>query len=572
MDKNLYTDSSIESLAPREHVRLRPGVYAGDTSNPNHLLLEVFSNALDEYNIGHGDLIEVNINSDNGDVEVIDAGQGFPINVKRDDGATVLTAAFCIMNTSGKFSNDGVYEGSSLGLNGMGAKIVTFLSSKFEVCSWQKGQYEHLWFKDGIFGKKECGKWEDKENPSGTQVKYTPDPQFFDTGITDKKYFENFFHDMTCLCPGLTIRLNNENIKHNGINELIDRKLNDEIEIIDNRLIIEHKDNNGKFDLALSFCGNSGSKIISYVNYGLTTIGPHITSIKSTITRVFNNWAKEQGLLKAKDKNLDGNSIQEGMLLVCNIVTKNVAYNAQVKTTVTKIDSSFATTALAKELEFWLDSNPTDAKAIIEKALVARKAAEAAKKAREAVKNKAAQPKKKKMTFLDMPSKLADCHSRDRSICELYVTEGDSASGGAKLIRDAKFQAIMGLRGKILNCLTATPTQIHKNQEVMNIIQALGLEWNSKGDKVIYDSSKLRYDKFIIAADRDPDGEHIQSLVLTMIWTLVPDLLLEGHVYIALPPLYKAEWNKEYKYLEDKKELEEFSKTHKNFTLSYYKG
>lgn len=211
---------------------------------------------------------------------------------------------------------------------------------------------------------------------------------------------------MACLCPGLTISLNNEKIKHNGINELIDRKLNDEIEIIDNRLIIEHKDNSGEFDLALSFCSNSGSKIISYVNYGLTTIGPHITAIKSTITRVFNNWAKEQGLLKAKDKNLDGNSIQEGMLLVCNIVTKNVAYNAQVKTTVTKIDSSFATTTLAKELELWLDSNPTDAKAIIEKALVARKAAEAAKKAREAVKNKAAQPKKDKA--LKLPTTLSD--------------------------------------------------------------------------------------------------------------------------------------------------------------------
>ena len=173
---------------------------------------------------------------------------------------------------------------------------------------------------------------------------------------------------------------------------------------------------------------------------------------------------------------------------------------------------------------------------------------------------------------MDMPSKLADCFEKDRSICELYLTEGDSASGGCKTIRDASTQAIMGLRGKILNTLTSTPEGWHKNQEIMNIVQALGLSWSSNGKSVIYQEDKLRYDKFIIAADRDPDGSHIQTLILTMVWTLFPDLILNGHVYIALPPLYKAEWGTKYQYLDDKKALDDFRKTHTGFTLTYFKG
>lgn len=560
-DKNLYNEDSIQSLTPREHVQLRPGMYAGNTDTPNQLLLEVFSNALDEHNIGHGDTIIIQTKED-GVCFVEDKAQGFPIGQKREDGITVLEAAFSVMNTSGKYTDDGVYEGTSLGLNGIGLKLVTFLSQWLEVVSYQNGKSEKLRFENGIIVDKKIGKAIDKG--SGTKVWFKPDKQYFKTDKVDNKFFEKFFNDICCLCNNLTIIFNENKIHHNSIEDIIPIKAGKNIEIVDNHFIIEDKD----FKLAMTFTSSSAANIIPYVNYGLTDQGPHITSIKSTITRVFNNWAKQNGLLAAKDKNLDGNSIQEGILLVCNILSTGVKYDAQVKTRVVSLNSDFSS-VLGEQLEIWLDNNPKDAEAIIEKALVARKAAEAAKKARAAVKAKATT--KTKLKIAAMPSKLADCHNKDRSKCELYLTEGDSASGGCKIIRDASFQAILGLKGKVLNCLTSDIKKIQKNAEIVDIIKALGLQW-SIDNSVIYDESKLRYDKLIIAADRDVDGAHIQSLICTMLWVLIPDIILDGHVYIALPPLYKAEWNKQYKYLDDKKALEDFKKDHKDFTLTYFKG
>ena len=560
-DKNLYNEDSIQSLTPREHVQLRPGMYAGNTDTPNQLLLEVFSNALDEHNIGHGDTIVVQTKED-GVCFVEDKAQGFPIGQKREDGTTVLEAAFSVMNTSGKYTDDGVYEGTSLGLNGIGLKLVTFLSEWLEVLTYQNGKSEKLRFENGIIVDKKIEKITNKK--SGTKVWFKPDKQYFKTDRVDNKFFEKFFNDICCLCNDLTIVFNDKEIHHSSIEDIISIKAGNNIEIVDNHFLIEDKN----FKLAMTFTSSSAANIIPYVNYGLTDQGPHITSIKSTITRVFNNWAKQNGLLKAKDKNLDGNSIQEGILLVCNILSTGVKYDAQVKTRVVSLNSDFSS-VLGEQLEIWLDNNPKDAEAIIEKALVARKAAEAAKKARAAVKAKATT--KTKLKIAAMPSKLADCHNKDRSKCELYLTEGDSASGGCKIIRDASFQAILGLKGKVLNCLTSDVKKIQKNAEIVDIIKALGLQWGVD-NSVIYDEDKLRYDKLIIAADRDVDGAHIQSLICTMLWVLIPDIILDGHVYIALPPLYKAEWNKQYKYLDDKKALEDFKKDHKDFTLTYFKG
>ena len=571
MTNNLYKDDSIESLDPREHVRLRPGVYAGDTSNPNQLLMEIFANALDEHNIGHGNLISVYIAEDNV-VYVEDKGQGFPINVVRpEDGKTVLEAAFSVMNTSGKFSDDGVYEGTSLGLNGMGSKLSNFLSSWFEVLSYNNGKFERIWFRDGLFIKRDVGTW-DNSTDHGTVVSYKPDPQFFDTDKTDIKFFENFFNDICCLCPNLEIKLNGVSIKHPaGIEEILPRKIGNNIEIINNPMTLIAQDGKNKLSFALTFTSATSSTIIPYVNYGYTDTGPHITAIKSTITRTFNNWAKENGLLKKDEKNLDGSSIQEGMLLVCNIVSQQVAYNAQVKTTITKMDTSFLTSTLGKELEIWLDNNPEDARIVIEKAIVARRAAEAAKKARAAVKSKASKQEKK--TFLNMPTTLVDCNTKNRQEAELFIVEGLSAASSLVEQRDGKTQAVYSVRGMMLNIQKVAEDKIIQNKEINNLITALGLDYNPKNGKMIYDKKKLRYGKIIAASDADPAGAAIENLLFNILWGLCPELITEGHVYSAEPPLFRVTTKKnEYFFLKGEQELDEFKKTCSSFEIQRCKG
>lgn len=557
---NIYTDESIISVDPREHVRLRPGMYAGDTSNPNQLMMEIFSNALDEHNIGHGNYIMVEI-EDNGVCRVLDEGQGFPITL-RDDGHSVFEASFSIMNTSGKYSDDGVYEGTALGLNGVGLKLVTFLSTGLEASTVHDGKVETIKFEDGILVSREVG---DTNLYNGTIVSWKPDPQFFDSALTDVKYFEKFFNDVTCLCPNLTIKLNKKDISHpNGISDFIDNHLDGNIEITNNRLIIQESNGNNRLDLAMTFCGNSSSRIIPYVNYGLTESGPHITAIKSTITRVMNNWAKENGLLKKGDKNLDGSSIQEGMLLVCNIVSKNVAYNAQVKTAITKMDTSFVTSTLGKAFELWLDMNPDAGRAIIEKALLSRKAAEAAKKAREAVKNKAVAPKQKKK-FLQMPTTLIDATSKNRKNCELIIVEGLSAASSLVAQRDSSVVGVYSIRGMMLNVQKTAAEKIISNKEINNLITALGLDFNPKNAKMVYDASKLRYGKIIACSDADPAGAAIENLLFNILWQLCPELILNGHVYSAEPPLFKVTTSdNKYHFLADQQALNEFTKTYKN--------
>ena len=567
---NLYTDESIESLSPLEHVRLRPGVYAGDTSDATQLAIEILANAIDEHNIGHGDKIVVNVN-DNGTVQIEDTGQGFPINVLREDGETVLQASFDVMNSSGKFHDDGVYEGVSVGLNGMGAKLTNFLSNWLEVISHKDtGEYEHIWFKEGVFDKREVGTG---FNWSGTTVTFKPSPKFFDDPHVNIKKLKEFCDDITCLCPKLTIVFNNESISHpNGISDFLKKNIGSDFEIINTPLIIQESEKKQKLDLALTYTSRNSSNIITYVNCGNTTQGPHITNIKSTITRIMNKWAKEQGILKPKEKNLDGNSLQEGLVLVCNITAENVSYNAQVKTTVTKIDTSFISSTLGRQLEVWLDNNPTDGRNIIEKALLARRAAEAAKKARAAVKAKVkAEPKKKS---LNLPSKLADCYSQDRIKCEIYITEGDSAGGNLKQVRNNEYQAVLPVRGKILNTQKATLEKIMKNAEIVDMINAFGLKVSPDGKRLVYDKSSVRYGKIIIMSDADVDGAHIKNLFYTFIWNFAPELIQDGFVYAGVPPLFRLKNNKEIIYIKDDDALTEFKQENdiSKYQVSRLKG
>ena len=571
MANNLYNDDSIESLSPLEHVRLRSGMYAGDTTDATQLAIEILGNAIDEYNIGHGDIIKINFNGNK--VLILDEGQGFPINVKRDDGETILQASFDVINTSGKFKDDGVYEGLSVGLNGIGSKLTNFLSHELQVISWNsKGEYEKVIFKEGVFQSRETGQ---EQHKSGTFVSFIPSEQFFTTPKVNETKLRNFCEDITCLCPGLTIVFNGEYIKHDdGIKDLLSRSLGSSIPLLNNSFIMFNQVGKQKIDLALTYCGKASSSIIAYVNCGLTTAGPHITGIKSCLTRTLNKWAKEQGLLGAKDKNLEGNALQEGLVLVCNITAENVAYDAQVKSNVTKIDTAFISSSLGEFFEIWLDNNPGDGQLIIEKALVARKAAEAAKKARAAVKAKANSIPTKAKKAIDLPSKLADCFSTDRRSCEIYVVEGDSAGGNLKQVRNNEFQAVFPLRGKMLNTQKASLEKILKNAEIVNLIKAFGLQISSDGKRVIYNNDNIRYGKIIIMSDADVDGAHIKNLFYTFIWNFIPDLIIDGFVYAGVPPLYRLKNNKEVIYLKDDEALEKFKKTGKlkNYQLSRNKG
>ena len=548
----------IESLSPLEHVRLRSDVYAGDCSDATQLIIEILSNSIDEYNIGYGKEIIVKVDNKNHIYSVEDCGRGFPINELREDGETTLQASFDVLNTSGKFRNDGSYAGLSLGKNGQGGNITNFLSHSMEVYSCRNYNYELVKFKEGVFQKRKLGK-STKEH--GTIVTFNPSEEFFDSPTINESKVKQFCNEITCLCQGLIIDYNGQKIFHeNGITDLLSSQVKDNIEIVSNRFIEEFTYGKQGMSVGLTYTSSSSSSIISYVNCGLTDSGPHIASMKSTITRILNKWAKENNLLGDKDKNLDGSSLQEGLILVSNITAENVKYEAQVKSTVTKIDTDFAS-IFGQQLEVWLDSNPEDAKAILEKAILARKAAEAAKRARAAVKNN----KKRGNNFLKMPTSLSDCWSKDRSICELYLTEGRSASSNMVAGRDSKFQAVYGVRGKMLSVLKAKQESIIKNQEINNLIQALGLEFNPKTAKCVYDKSKLRYDKIITATDADFDGFAIENLMLNIFWYICPELILNGHVYSSEPPLFRVITKKnDYVYLKDDAALQQYKQKHPN--------
>mgnify|MGYP004507066171 FL=1 len=522
MAKNDYTKESIQSLTPREHVRKRPSMYCGDTSTPNQLMMELFSNALDEHNIGHGDSIVVSIDK-SGLCRIEDFAQGFLVDEIRDDGKTVFQAAFDTMNTSGKYTDDGVYEGSSLGLNGIGTKLVTYLSKNVAAETVRDGKWECNNFQDGVLYSHQSGKAKEATH-TGTTVTYLPDEQFFGTGQTSVSFFKKFFNDITCICPTLTVFLNGEKISHNSIEDMLDEKRGKDIEIVGNHFVM----NTDQINLAMTFTSGSQAKIIPYVNYGITSSGPHITGIKSTLTRVFNNWAKENNLLTAKDKNLDGAAIQEGIVLVCNINSKGVKYNAQVKDDIIDMDTSF-TSVLGQQLEVWLDSNPEDAKAILDKAILARKAAEAAKRARAAVKNNKKRGNKVKILN---PDKLKDAEFLGQD-STLLVVEGLSAGASMCVAREIDKYGILMLRGKLINALANKDDRLLKNEEIQLLFKALGIRPYED-----YEETSLRYGRIGICVDSDSDGYHIGLLIASALEHFCPKFIQENRLCWLRSPLY----------------------------------
>lgn len=554
----LYDEKSIESLSPLEFTRLRPQVYVGDCEYSTQLLIEIISNSIDEFRAGHGSMIEVSI--DKSKVTVIDEGQGFIPNSFREDGKTILEAAFSVLNTSGKYREDGSYEGTSLGSYGIGSKLATFLSHSLTVTTFRDGLSEKIDFIEGIFDKREVKQI--NKTLHGTTVTWTPSEEFFTHTEVEINKVKDLFKTLVALCPGLTINLYIDDkpvIKYyskNGISDLLDAAIKDK-EIINNRCVMNYVDGKNKLDLVLTYTSNYSSTIVPYVNAGLTESGQHITQLKTILTREMNKFFKEKKWLKDKDENLSGDDINEGLYLIFNLTCAGVAYDAQVKSRVSKIDMKPFTSPFTEALNYWMHANEKEVKIIADKAIGARKAREVAKKARDAAR---AIDKKKKEKVLKFDSKLADCYSKDRKKCEIYIVEGDSASGNIKMARDNEFQAVLPVRGKILNTRKATLEQIQKNAEIMTMIEAFGLTIDVKTMKVTFYPQDLRYGKIIIMSDGDVDGSHIKNLFYTFIWTFCPELISQGYIYAGVPPLYKITIGKEYKYLKNDAELEKFRK------------
>lgn len=456
----------------------------------------------------------------------------------------------------------------------IGSKITTYLSHWLTVTTCRDGKYEVIRFEEGVFKERKVG--ETQPYMHGTTVTWLPSEEFFTHTEVELNKVKDLFKTIVCLCPGLTISLNlggPDSVQYystKGLNDLVDEAVAAK-EIINNRFNMNFIDGKNKMDLVMTYTSNYSSTIVPYVNTGLTESGPHITQIKTALTREFNKFFREKKWLKDKDENLTGDDIQEGMYLVFNITAPNVSYDAQVKSRITKIEVKPFIQALTENLQIWLNNNEKEIKRIADKAINARKARDAAKKAREAVREN---QKKKKEKVLKFDSKLADCYGKDRSKCEIYITEGDSASGNLKTARDNEFQAVMPVRGKILNCQKASLAQIQKNAEIMTMIDAFGLTIDPKTMTVTYEPEDLRYGKIIIMSDADVDGAHIKNLFYTFIWNFCPQLIIDGYIYAGVPPLYKLTIGKEYKYIKNDEALDEWKKANPNkkFTLNRLKG
>ena len=494
-------------------------------------------------------------------MSVQDYGQGFIANEFREDGKTILEAAFSVLNTSGKYREDGTYEGTSLGSFGIGSKITTFLSHNLVAMTVRDGMCETCYFEEGVFKNREVYPTRAK---TGTYVEWVPSEEFFTNVEVEITKIKDLFNTIVCLCPGLTISLDDNGTKtdfysENGLDDLVDKFVKNK-EIINNRFIMNFAKGKEKMDFILTYTSNYSSTLVPYVNTGLTEKGPHITQVKTVLTREFNKFFREKKWLKDKDENLTGDDIQEGLYIVFNYTAPSVSYDAQVKSRITSIDTKPEVAAFVETLQSWLEVNEKEVKLIADKAISARKAREAAKKARDAAREG---EKKKKEKVIKFDTKLADCYSKNRMECEIYITEGDSASANLKMARDNATQAVLPVRGKILNTQKATLAQIQKNAEIMTMIEAFGLRIDPKTMKVTYNKEDLRYGKIIIMSDADVDGAHIKNLFYTFIWNFCPQLIRDGYIYAGVPPLYKITIGKEYKYLKNDEELAAFQLVNK---------
>ena len=550
-----YGADEIQILEGLEAVRKRPGMYIGSTSSRglHHLVYEIVDNAVDEALAGFCDTIHVTINPDNS-VTVTDNGRGIPVGINHKSGLPAVEVVFTVLHAGGKFGGGG-YKVSG-GLHGVGASVVNALSVWLEVEICHEGKVYRQRYERGKVAKKLEVIGECEPGKTGTKVTFLPDGDIFETTIFDYSIVQQRFREIAFLTKGLKIVLRDERPQEpiektfhyeGGIKEFVEYLNRSTTPLYEQIIYCEGIVNNVSVEVAMQHNDSYNENSYGFVN-NITTPegGTHIVGFRNALTKTFNDYARKNKLLKDNEPNLTGEDIREGLTAIISVKIEDPQFEGQTKQ---KLGNSEARGAVdnvvSEQLQIFLEQNPQVAKVTVEKSVMAQRAREAARKARDLTRRKSA------LDGMSLPGKLADCSDKNPEKCEIYIVEGDSAGGSAKTARDRATQAILPLRGKILNVEKARLDRIYGNAEIKAMITAFGT-----GIHEDFDISKLRYHKIIIMTDADVDGAHISTLLLTFMYRFMPDLIKEGYVYLAQPPLYKLERNKKVWYAYSDEELD----------------
>ena len=551
-----YGADEIQILEGLEAVRKRPGMYIGSTSSRglHHLVYEIVDNAVDEALAGFCDTIFVTINKDNS-VTVLDNGRGIPVGINHKSGLPAVEVVFTVLHAGGKFGGGG-YKVSG-GLHGVGASVVNALSNWLEVEIYREGNiYKQRYERGKVVQKLEVIGKCDTET-TGTKVTFLPDNTIFEDTVFEYNILKQRFREMAFLTKGLKIVLRDERPEEKpiekkfhyegGIKEFVEYLNRSNTPLYEDIIYCEGMVNNVSVEVAMQHNDSYSDNTYGFVN-NITTPegGTHVVGFRNALTKTFNDYARKNKLLKDSEPNLSGEDIREGLTEIISVKIEDPQFEGQTKQKLGNSEARGAVdSVVSKQLEVYLEQNPAVAKMTIEKSVMAQRAREAARKARDLTRRKSA------LDGMSLPGKLADCSDKDPKNCEIYIVEGDSAGGSAKTARDRATQAILPLRGKILNVEKARLDKIYGNAEIKAMITAFGT-----GIHDDFDISKLRYHKIIIMTDADVDGAHISTLLLTFLYRFMPDLIKEGYVYLAQPPLYKLEKNKKVWYAYSDEELD----------------
>ena len=551
---NEYGADQIQILEGLEAVRKRPGMYIGTTSlrGLHHLVYEIVDNSVDEALAGFCDTITVTLNKDDS-VTVVDNGRGIPIGINHKAGIPAVEVVFTVLHAGGKFGGGG-YKVSG-GLHGVGASVVNALSNWLEVEIYNEGKIYMQRYERGHVIKPLSVIGECDQEKTGTKVTFLPDDTIFEETVFDFDTLKQRLREMAFLTKNLKIVLSDERGEEKvervfhyagGIKEFVTYLNKSKSALYDDVIYFEGMRDGVYVEVAMQHNDSYNESVFSFVNNINTPEGgTHLTGFRNAITKTFNDYARSSKLLKDSEQNLMGDDIREGLTAIISVKIEEPQFEGQTKQ---KLGNSEARTAVdslvSEQLTYYLEQNPSVAKLICEKSILAQRAREAARKARDLTRRKSA------LDGLALPGKLADCSDKDPKNCEIFIVEGDSAGGSAKTARSRATQAILPLRGKILNVEKARLDRVYGNAEIKAMITAFGT-----GIHDDFDISKLRYDKIIIMTDADVDGAHIATLMLTFIYRFMPDLIKEGHVYLAQPPLYKLEKNKKIWYAYSDAEL-----------------